>query len=331
MSLSGRVNKRDKRGRGKRKVGLPELKVFKSIELMAKMLASNKMYRKSMLLFNNKLDIDWNLDVKGNIDKYREYLKSYYGSNIAKYAKVIDVDDYKDAFVDIDDADIGKEYGRYALKYCEIEAGEFFVYDTEDIDENSIIYPKIGIQCKDRTYLGLADVKTKELWMSLTPNEINTMRWNINRSRGKVLTFGLGLGYYAYKAAMKEDVEGVYVVEYDKDIIRMFTECILPKMECKDKIHIIECDAYEYASKVRDGEYDYIFVDIWKSFEDIEAYIGMYKLLSGRGIKNVDYWIEKTFIRSIYSIVSYGINIPDKYYNEYKEHILRIIIDDDKG
>ena len=43
--------------------------------------------------------------------------------------------------------------------------------------------------------------------MSLNPYEIRTMENAIITARGKVLTLGLGLGYYAYMVHLKEEVK----------------------------------------------------------------------------------------------------------------------------
>ena len=63
-------------------------------------------------------------------------------------------------------------------------------------------------------------------WMTLTPVDMDTCVEAIEKSRGKVVTFGLGLGYFAYMAAMKENVESVTVVELSDDVIRLFKKHI---------------------------------------------------------------------------------------------------------
>ena len=54
------------------------------------------------------------------------------------------------------------------------------------------------------------------------------MKLPVERAKGKVLTFGLGLGYFAYMCSLKEEVESVTVVEKDKSVIKLFNEIILP-------------------------------------------------------------------------------------------------------
>ena len=50
-------------------------------------------------------------------------------------------------------------------------------------------------------------------WMTLTPVDLDTSDEAIDEAHGKVITFGLGLGYYAYMVSEKADVSSVTVVE----------------------------------------------------------------------------------------------------------------------
>ena len=65
-------------------------------------------------------------------------------------------------------------------------------------------------------------------WMTLTPVDLDTCDEAIEAARGKVVTFGLGLGYYAYMVARKDEVESITVVEKSADVIRLFERYILP-------------------------------------------------------------------------------------------------------
>ena len=40
--------------------------------------------------------------------------------------------------------------------------------------------------------------------MTITPDEIETMKEAVDQAFGNVLTFGLGLGYYAYMVSEKD-------------------------------------------------------------------------------------------------------------------------------
>ena len=67
-----------------------------------------------------------------------------------------------------------------------------------------------------------------EVWMSLVLSEIESMREPIRRARGRVITYGLGLGYYAFMASEKNGVESVTVVELNPHVIALFKEKSCP-------------------------------------------------------------------------------------------------------
>ena len=131
-------------------------------------------------------------------------------------------------------------------------------------------------------------------WMTLTPVDMDTCRDAIEAAHGRVVTFGLGLGYYAFRAAEKSEVESVTVVERSPEVIKLFCDELLPQMPCRDKIKIVECDAFEYAKDVMPNEhFDIAFVDIWRDGGDgAEAYIKMKPLEALSENTKFLYWIE---------------------------------------
>ena len=138
-------------------------------------------------------------------------------------------------------------------------------------------------------------------WMTLTPVDMDTCTEAIEKSRGKVVTFGLGLGYFAYMAAMKENVESVTVVELSGDVIKLFKKHILPYFPMKEKIKIINSDAFRYAEEIMPGEkFDFAFVDTWRDASDgAPMYEKMKKLEYLSPKTEFSYWIENFLISRI--------------------------------
>ena len=132
--------------------------------------------------------------------------------------------------------------------------------------------------------------------MLITPNEINTMRAPIERAHGNVLTYGLGLGYFAYMAAEKENVASVTVVERDDSVISLFEEVVLPQISRSDKINIVRADAFEFAESLNESSgYDFVFADIWHDPIDcVPAYKRLKKAEKRLPDAEFAYWIEKT-------------------------------------
>lgn len=178
---------------------------------------------------------------------------------------------------------------QWRVAVMEYKPYELFVFNDLKRLENGRVIPQIGYFKETYTYPCI--LQNEREWMLITPNEIETMEEPINASFGNVLTYGLGLGYFAYMVSLKENVESVTIIECDSEIISLFQKYILPQFEFKNKIHIILSDAYEYAQK--DIEYDYVFVDIWHDPTDgVEAYL-KFKKLEKRNTKYA-YWIEDT-------------------------------------
>ncbi len=141
-------------------------------------------------------------------------------------------------------------------------------------------------------------------WMTLTPVDLDTSDEAIDAAHGNVITFGLGLGYYAYMVSEKSEVESVTVIEKSEKLISFFKKHILPQFPERKKIRIINADAFEYAEFEMPKEcYDVAFVDTWRDASDGAAMYQKMKPLEklSAGTKFL-YWIEgflKSRIRAL--------------------------------
>ena len=135
-------------------------------------------------------------------------------------------------------------------------------------------------------------------WMTLTPVDLDTSDEAIEAAHGRVITFGLGLGYYAYMCSEKPEVESITVIERSPEVIRLFKKHILPQFPHRDKVRIIEADAFEYAEKVMPKErYALAFVDTWRDASDgTPMYERMKPLESLNRDTKFMYWIENFLI-----------------------------------
>lgn len=138
-------------------------------------------------------------------------------------------------------------------------------------------------------------------WMTLTPVDLDTCEEAIAAAHGRVVTFGLGLGYYAYMASEKPEVDEVTVVELSADVISLFERHILPKIPGRRKIKIVNADAFEYAEGVMPEEkFDFAFVDTWRDASDgAPAYEKMKALERLNPHTRFMYWIENFLISRI--------------------------------
>lgn len=135
------------------------------------------------------------------------------------------------------------------------------------------------------------------VWMSVVLSEIESMKEPLEKAKGKVITYGLGLGYYTFMASEKEDVESVTVVELNPHMIALFKKELLPQFPHKEKVHIVEGNALTYIMAQEDGAFDYGFSDFWGGLSDgLPLYLSFAKGCARFRHTAHDYWIENTFI-----------------------------------
>lgn len=191
--------------------------------------------------------------------------------------------------------------GRWRMTQLSYEPYELFVRDDLLMETDGREIPRLGYF--DERFDYPAVLEDGREWMTVTPNEIETMKDAIARAHGRTAAMGLGLGYFAFMVSRKPEVESVTVIERDETVIRLFEKHILPQFPHRDKIRIICADAFDYARTHLGGEADFVFVDLWHDVSDgAEMYLRM-KLLERYAPKTeFAYWIEtsiRAFLRSI--------------------------------
>ena len=172
---------------------------------------------------------------------------------------------------------------------------------------------KMGIATFDKDYIYPSISLYDQEWMSLNQHEIRTMETPIALARGKVLTLGLGLGYFAFMASNKEEVKEVHVVEMDLELIKLFNKYLLPLFPHKEKIHIHKADAYYFINDIHDGDYDYIFSDLWQDVSDgVVSYLKLKSVFIHFKKTTCSYWIEGSIIAYLRLLII-GV-MKDEYY-----------------
>ena len=265
--------------------------------------------------------LELNLDNKE--DRY------FYETRIVPSVKKLNSDDYKDNYYRNRINPVPFKGKGYELTYLKYKPYQLFPYDDILVNQNFVEVSQNGYFTQEFRYLAV--LKDDIVWMSTDPNEINTMKPSIDEASGHVLAFGLGLGYFPIMCAIKNNVNKVTVVEKDPQIIEIFKKHILPLFKHKDKIEIIQGDAFEFV-KGDLNKYDYLFIDIWHNPEDgLPMYLRFKKLLKGKKIKTA-YWLEKSILamyrRCLLTIIEENLlGYSDKDYKIVKNDYDKIIND----
>lgn len=248
---------------------------------------------------SKNIKLDNNNSLYDSIVKYFN-LNNYYINlfekqfNLSKKFQKLDINEFINNPYNLNIKLDNISYKNYKFEMQSFDKFEGFLCDEIDVDDNFIEHTKVGYFDNEYNYLTLS--LNNEIWMLITPHEINTMDKAINKANGDVITFGLGLGYFAYMCSIKESVNSITVIEKDSEIIDLFNKFILPQFKFKNKIKVINDDAISYLKR-KEFNYDYAFIDLWHDNVDgLKLYIDTYKLSLTHKNTKFDFWIEKSMI-----------------------------------
>ena len=187
----------------------------------------------------------------------------------------------------------GKQ-GSWEFRQMELKPCEAFVCNDFTVTKNGRLLPQLGYFL--RSYHYPAVLENGREWMTLMPNETVTTKPAIDLANGKVVTYGLGLGYFVFHAVNKESVTSVTVVERSEEVISLFKEYLLPQFPHPEKIRIICADAFDYAEHIAPAEhFDFCFADIWHDVGDGRQLYQKFKSLEPLSPNTeYSYWLEKS-------------------------------------
>lgn len=236
-----------------------------------------------------------------------EYMKEYYISNdedkviinqvninklnYEEFASNAYANRFKDININNKDLEIASlEYKPY----------EIFISDEINIDEKNFFEESVNLGYFEKSYKYLSLSENNTIWMLITPNEILTMKKHIEMAKGNVLTFGLGLGYFQYMTHLKKDVEKIYVIEKNQKIIELFNKYFLPKFDFKNKIVIIEDDAFSYSKYLNSLRIHYLFLDIYHNpLDGLNSFLEFKKVEKNYPSITFSYWLNTSFFALI--------------------------------
>ncbi|MBQ9791644.1 MAG: hypothetical protein IJW28_03560, partial [Clostridia bacterium] len=195
----------------------------------------------------------------------------------------------------------------WEIKYETLAPYEMFVYNDITVNKDFREVPQMGFFTEEYKYPAVLENGNE--WMTLLPNEIESMRNDIDKVSGDVVTFGLGLGCFSYMASLKDDVKSVTIVDKSPKVIELFITYILPQFKTKDKIKVVEMDAYDFVKKeMKNTHFDYAFVDIWHDISDgVDMYIAFKKLEHFAPKTTFLYWIEDLILSYLRGYIFDGI------------------------
>lgn len=195
------------------------------------------------------------------------------------------------------------------LKYQTYNPYVAFLFDEPIIDKNDYYLTKNQLGYFSSEYKFLSIEKNNVTWMSIIPHEINTMKIDIDKAEGDIYILGLGLGYFAYQVANKDNVKEITIIDNDVYLLDIFKRNIYPSFKNKNKYRFIVDDAFVYLNKIDKNKF--IFIDLWHNEEDgLLNYIKLKKQLNN--FTNVHYWIENSLLNALRNLII--ILIEEEFY-----------------
>ncbi|MBR2615339.1 MAG: hypothetical protein IKC69_01525 [Clostridia bacterium] len=158
-----------------------------------------------------------------------------------------------------------RRIGKILLTEAHYERGEYFQYDMPRLDEELVV-PRIGFFPKKVRFPAVYEGNVP--WVSVCPSEVYSMTPDVADAHGRVLVLGLGLGYYPFHVSLIDKVREITVVEKSPEILKIFREELLPHFPKKEKIRLVEADAFRFMEEVENGRYDFCYADIWEGWVD---------------------------------------------------------------
>ncbi len=210
----------------------------------------------------------------------------------------------------------------FSYELVTIEKGYLFNSDAivDDKDRELKDYMKLRALKEDIKAIFL--YQDNKEWMMSVPSEFITNDPFAYKAKGKVITFGLGIGYFVYMALLNKDVESITVIEREREVINIFNK-IKDQFPNINKVNIINGDAFDYFNEQYLNSFDYIYVDIYKSSDDgrflIEKLLEQYL----PPIDKCDFWIENSCLSIIKTLIYlyYDENVYHRHNKVYKEYL----------
>lgn len=158
-----------------------------------------------------------------------------------------------------------------------ISLGKVGNFEIKRINNNSEYIDGYMYRKKDRIDFDILELHgPNNIWMRISPIEIESSYMFIKYAKGRVGIVGLGLGYVAQELAKKPEIDEIIVYEIEKDIIDLY----YLNFKENEKIKIINKDAFEAEGE----EFDYFYVDIYeykfdyRVVEDYEKFNNIHKI-----------------------------------------------------
>ena len=150
------------------------------------------------------------------------------------------------------------------LEIPEYRVGQHGQWTLEKIDDALLI--RGYFTAMQPATAGYRLSKGKDIWMSCTPMERESLAPHALNACGHSVVMGLGMGLLLYNILKCDEVDRVTVVERDRAVVELFHQIASPTTWTGwEKVSIVVADALTWKP---DAPVDFLSVDIWSKLGD---------------------------------------------------------------
>jgi hypothetical protein len=176
------------------------------------------------------------------------------------------------------------EPGHFIPEYRPMQSGAWELTQAENVLCQGYWGPTVLVPSVS------ALLRDGNVWMSITPMELESQAIGIKQSAGHVVIFGLGMGWAAAATAMRAQVSAVIVVEFDPEVLALHRELDvfgqLP-LDARSKIRIEQGDAYSWRPS---APVDVLMPDIWLPLVSDGRVAEVQRMQANVGAASVYFW-----------------------------------------
>ena len=158
-------------------------------------------------------------------------------------------------------------YNNLEIDYSYIESYELYMLDEIDKYFDGRLFAQVGFSEDFLKCLTIYD--RGKVLDRFSPLLVNASIIPLEKAKGKVAIFGLGIGYFAYMAHLKEKVKQITIYESNGDLIDLFKKYFLSKFDHKEKIKIVKKDPLSVLKNMNSEiNANFIYINLWNNLED---------------------------------------------------------------
>lgn len=191
----------------------------------------------------------------------------------------------------------------FSYEKCKVAGRELFNVDAIQKDPNRELNDWMKLRAMDSNFEAIYLYQDDQDWMIDAPSEANTNNIPASKAHGKIVTFGLGIGYFIYMAMLNPKVKEITVVESSQEVIAMFQRFLLPQFPQNIPLHIIHGDAFDYFNQDFLQQFDYSYTDIWLSSQDGLQIIQQLLQQYNPPLQACDFWIENSCLEIMWTLI----------------------------